>query len=281
MKKRGYLTIALGQKRFYQEAECLAKTYYINGWGKPSEKLPFCVITDKDGKYLEEFFDDIVIVEENAWKGFLFKLKIYKYSPYEETIYIDADSLIICDIGFFWNMFVSVQSEVSAFGYDIPLTNKASSWLYTGKYIKEKFNIDKIPGFNGGVIYWRKGEKSKEVFEYAIQLSKYYQELKIKKVARGISDEPLLSISMAVHGMKTYHDMGCVCMLTVLNMKKLKLNVLRKICMFEKGITFVRPAVFHAAGGYTNSWRYRIERQKINVYYKYIKNKFYKKESKL
>ena len=88
-QKRGFVTVATG-KFFYRLAKNLAMSYRLFS----EQKYPFCVITDKKGaKKLKKYFDDVVVCKEPHY-SYLDKMSVYELSPYEETVFIDADSSI-------------------------------------------------------------------------------------------------------------------------------------------------------------------------------------------
>ena len=87
---KGFITLAFG-KRYRKLAKNLLISYKF---GKNS--LPFCVITDKNDCHLKGF--DIIKVVTPPDKGYFNKIYLDTFSPFNETIFIDAYCLIFDNI---------------------------------------------------------------------------------------------------------------------------------------------------------------------------------------
>ena len=60
--------------------------------------------------------------------------------------------------------------------------------------------VTSVPKFNGGLYYFRRSATAAAVFEYARSLIRRYDELGLRAFRGGASDEPLLAIALATHG---------------------------------------------------------------------------------
>ena len=108
--KRGFVTIATGQERYYALARNLLRSYRHFA-DKP---LPFAIIADRENQYTAEF--DHVVMIHDASNSYNDKLKLFREMPYEETIFIDADSLAYGDLNVWWDVFRDA-GDFSLFGY--------------------------------------------------------------------------------------------------------------------------------------------------------------------
>ena len=98
--RKGILTIAIG-KKFNKMAKYLALSCIINN---PS--LPRAIITD-NADYIKGFFDIIIEYEKEMGNPFNLKLKMIQYTPFYETLFLDADTLVYNNLDFYWEYFNS------------------------------------------------------------------------------------------------------------------------------------------------------------------------------
>ena len=88
---------------------------------------------------------------ENRWK-------IYHASPYDETIVMDADMLVLDDLTNFWNTFKN---------YDVYYTSKVLDYrknLITGDYYRKAFTANNLPNLYSGLHYFKKSDFAKEFY---------------------------------------------------------------------------------------------------------------------
>ena len=167
MVLQGFVTIATGDEKYYKLAFNLLHSYKLHC---TEEKLPFAVICDRKNKYTESF-DDVIILEEAAM-SFMDKLLLYKYAPYDETVFIDADSLFIGSPGGLWEDFKNAD-DVSCYGAPLPLDSTKGWFTYEGcREYKEQIKF--LVSMHGGVYFFRKTQRAKKIFEKAIELAENY-----------------------------------------------------------------------------------------------------------
>lgn len=190
MKTRGYVTIATGSEKYYKLENQLLRSYRkcaVDG-------LPFALICDHENEYTQDF-DDVVVVSD-VHKSYLDKLQLHKWSPYDETVFVDADSLFMADPAGIWEDFES-SGEVSCYGYCYPLhSNKG--WYYVDGCGAYKDMIEYEVDLHGGVYYIRKGDVCDAVFSKALELAENYHAYSFANFSNP-ADEPVLALSMAIH----------------------------------------------------------------------------------
>ena len=108
--ERGFVTIATGHERYYALARNLLRSYRCFA----ETPVPFAIIADRENEYTAEF--DHVILISDASNSYNDKLKLFRELPYEETIFIDADSLAYGDLNTWWDIFRNA-GDFSLFGY--------------------------------------------------------------------------------------------------------------------------------------------------------------------
>lgn len=121
-QRKGFVTIATGQERYYKLARNLLHSYRLFA----KDPFPFAIISDRENEYTSEF--DKVIVISDASNSYNDKLKLFRELPFEETIFIDADSLAYGDLNTWWDIFHDA-GDFSLFGYAWRDLNCGRGWF--------------------------------------------------------------------------------------------------------------------------------------------------------
>lgn len=257
--KRGILTLAQGHQRYIEMAVRLAQSIRLNSPG-----LPIAVVTDRSEKEMRLWFDAVVKVDPQHGMGLVQKLFLYDYSPFEETIFIDADCLAVGDFSFLWDLF-STQ-EVSAIGECL------TTGTWAGMQVEQTCASLKIPyliQLNGGVYFFRKGDVAAAVYRKAQDLIQRYDEIGIARLRGQINEEPLISLSMAMHAQLPIDDQGKGMRTPVGQSGVFEMDILKQYCAFQKHGIRVTPAIMHFGGGYPEAFHYRREVRKMDLHLKY------------
>lgn len=187
---RGFVTIATGHERYFELARnCLYSYRQFS-----CDPYPFAIITDRENEYTREF--DKVIVISDPDNSYMDKLKLYRELPFDETIFIDADSLAYGDLNAWWDIFAQA-GDFSVFGYAWKDLSSGRGWFVPEGMGSYSQDIAFIPDFNGGVYYMRKTEACKKVFDIAISAAKNYKNYAFRGFIDP-ADEPVLALGMAV-----------------------------------------------------------------------------------
>ena len=188
--RRGFVTIATGNEKYYKLAFNLLCSYRLHC---VDDRIPFAIICDEENIYTKAF--DHVVLMDNSQKSFMDKLYLFKYSPYDETIFIDADSLFLNSPEKLWIDFADMD-DVSCYGAALPLDSDKGWFSYEGSG-KYKDRLEFLVSLHGGLYYFRKTARAQKIFELAIKLAEEYCEygfLFFEKPA----DEPVIAMAMAV-----------------------------------------------------------------------------------
>ena len=197
-KQRGFITVATG-KYFCRLAQNLAMSYRLFSKGD----YPLCALTDRDGeKRLKKYFDDIVVLEKPTFT-FMDKMDVYRLSPFEETIFLDADMNITRDIGFLFDEFEKTGSPVSCIGSIREITDDARP-IHFGDVAVGEYGLKSFVAFNGGIYYYKRCEEADAFFKFMFdELVPNYHRLGLKVFREGqLADEPLIGLAMAAKGFK-------------------------------------------------------------------------------
>ena len=191
--KRGFITIATGDQKYYQMAVNLLHSYRQYS----DDPSPFSLICDHDCPEAREF-DSFVLIE-NATQSYLDKLYLHRYTPYEETIFIDADSLILSNTQLLWDDFANCP-DFSCYGISLSLDSH-EGWFFYEDMEELKPNLSFGISMHGGLYFLRKNEKCNDIFEKALHFSAHYHSYKFA-CFKDPADEPVLALSMALAGRK-------------------------------------------------------------------------------
>jgi hypothetical protein len=160
---KGIVVISQNTKKVnYVEQACLlAMSLQVTN---PELKISIVTNNRVPEKY-KSFFDKIIKIPwsdsaknsewkvENRWK-------VYHVTPYDETIVLDTDMIVLQDIGAWWN-FLS--------NYDLFFTSRVETYrgeTVTSDYYRKTFTINNLPNLYSGLYYFKKCKKSYEFFSW-------------------------------------------------------------------------------------------------------------------
>lgn len=199
--KRGFVTIATGKDKYYDMAVNLLRSYRQNS----SDSAPFALICDRDCPQAREF--DSFVLLETAHRSYVDKLFLVQNTPFEETIFIDADCLILRDTQPLWEDFAEM-TDFSCYGKVLPLDSRRGWFFYEDMGDLQPqlhYNVN----FHGGLYYMRKTPHCAEVFEKALDFARNYSSYPFSGFDKP-ADEPVLALAMALSGMKPCQDHGLI-----------------------------------------------------------------------
>jgi len=251
---RGVLTMALG-RRHRRMAQRLAWSLDVH-----AAELPRAVITDARTKALSRCFDHLIELRPGALGPLEERFYFDSYSPFTETLYIDADSLVVGRLDDVWALMRRVPLGVV--GRQIA----SGRWYGDVEQMAAAVGADSLPKFNGGLYYFNRSAASQTVFASGRDLMGRYEELGLANHALGRSDEPVMAMALAKHGIEALDD-GGTAMRTPIGIRgELDIDVLRGYCSFDKDGQLVTPRVVHFAGSWTRGFRYRRETLKLTLH---------------
>lgn len=240
--KRGFVTVATGDYYCWL-AQNLAMSYRLFS----KNEYPIYAMTDKKGeKKLKKYFDGVIVLE-NPDYTFMDKIAVYDNSPFEETIFLDADMNITRDICFLFDEFSENGSDVSCVGKIVDITDTVRP-VHFGSAAIERFGLTYYIDFGGGIYYYRKGEKAEECIRFIYDaLVPDYHALQMKVFRPGqLADEPMMELTMLVHGMKPLDTPVDIMKYSDHMMDSIKWDMKKQVCSFEwRFIKTVTPIIVH------------------------------------
>jgi hypothetical protein len=255
--RRGMLTLAFGKTRFIDMAKALARSLVIH-----DPDLPRAVVTDSNDAELRALFTDCIPYKREYGSNLRQKMHLDLYSPYDETLFIDSDCLVVHKLDHFWTAFAGVPFGVP--GFRIMRPGARDEYLDVD-FLLQHFSLTGLPKFNGGTYYFKRSPEAAAFFQTARSLMANYKELRLKDFrGDGPNDESLYSAALAIHGLSAT-DMGEGGMWTPINSKgPITLDVLRGSCYFIKEGRPVKPDIIHFATVWAETYTYRRECIKLS-----------------
>ncbi len=200
-KNRGIMTIALGRD-FADYAKLLAKCLDRQG-----EKTPRAVLTTEDSHYFEGLYDVVIPIDPNdAFRHdpFFLKFHLIHYTPFEHTLFLDADTLVFDNLDYIWTQIRF--SRQPFFSYGFVTTEQREHYGAPWEVVREIFGTDYVNVHNGGLYFFSKGEVTREMFRLAESSIAYFDEVfaRTNERTNHVSDEVLLAYGMSRFGLKTF-----------------------------------------------------------------------------
>lgn len=250
---KGFITLATG-KYYCWLAEHLYMSYKLFS----RCDYPFYVITDDEGKdRLSKTFDG-VIVHNGFTRTSVDKICIFTETPFDETIFIDADCSVVNALNYLFDKFEENGSDVSGIaGYRELLIGENGVQFSANTAKKLGFNHD-YPNFNGGVYYYKKTTDGKACIDFMINelLPNYHKyELMGRSNKTNMGDEPLVIVSMLKFGFKPIPVESGI-MVIVENANTVKWDMKNHRCSFPWYEYTVSPSIIHWKVGGTETYSF-------------------------
>lgn len=260
LNKKGIITIAVGKKH-RKYAKYLSYSCMIN-----SPNTLRSVITDLPDE-LAPFYD-IVIPFPNNLNPFSLKTQLYRYTPFNKSIFIDSDSLIINNLEPFWEIL-----NYNNFVYNGTLKT-SGLWYFNIEKVINDYNLKWIPEFNSGMFLFDDSEISKLIFDFAFDSLINYNDNEIKFFRNNmLPDEPFFSLSLSKYKILPFNDFSRFSR-TLIDSSEININVIKGIAYYYKDNKPVFPFIVHFCGRFGNI-NYFFQKIKLLLYFNFsITNMF-------
>jgi hypothetical protein len=256
LPSRGIITLGYGDRRFVEQAKSLAHSLQLH-----APHLPRTLVTDSSDPEVLRQFTNVISYRPEYGSGVRQKMFLDRYSPYEETLFIDSDCLVLGNLEAFWSAFSGQSFGVPGFRF---LRQGSTDPFFDVDYVLDSLHLSAIPKFNGGTYYFTRSLEASKFFETARNLLDNWRTLRLGEFRRnGPADETLYSVAMAIHSIApTWMRAGG--MWTPCGYKgPLHLDALRGTCSFEKEGMKLTPEIVHFPGEYVYAFPYARERARL------------------
>lgn len=196
---KGFLTVATGKEMYYVLAHNLLMSYRLHS----AEPMPFAILCDRFNEWTADF-DEAVIID-NPSRSFLDKVRIIDLSPFDETIFIDADCLAYRDLNGLWDIFKD-SPDLGVLGQTYPNDSDEGWWTHEnlgdlGDKVGYKMTCQ------GGMYYVRNnGKDIREFSQLCQEILARYNDFKFKLFPTKPEDENIFTLASAVSGWLPVRD---------------------------------------------------------------------------
>lgn len=245
--QEGYLIIATGPRKYYQMAVNLAKSIWLK-----DGKRRICLANDDINMLSEKerkLFTDFHNIPNADATGVEYKIESFKYSPFETTMFVDADILMIKDdIDYFWER---MAGKAFVFAGNM---RKGGFWRVDIKEKLEMLGLNWCASGNLGCYVFDKSYKAEFFFECAqSMLDKKDVFSTAHTKGRGYSIEPVFGLCCGLFGLKPYPTKdkdGKELHLTTIKGKNFDFDFHKSKALFNKGPEKkeVNPTLLHFPG---------------------------------
>lgn len=192
---RGFITVATGKDRYYIMAHNLLRSCRFHS----KSPVPFAIICDRTNEWTAGF-DSVILLDASAG-AYVDKMRILDLSPFDETLFIDADSLVYRDLNEMWPLFEGAP-DVGVVGATFPLYSEKGWWdVKNLGELRDKVDYKLI--CQGGVYFVRKNGKELPGFiETCRYIEQHYFEYHFSMCGYVLADETIFSLASCVHHFK-------------------------------------------------------------------------------
>ena len=240
-------------------------------------EIPKAVICSK--KYIDQlnsYYSLCIPIEKQRGtvSGFEQKLHLDFYSPFDETLYLDCDSLAYKSLNFIPKLYS--EQDIGYVG------KKTTNGIWYNVSIEDlcrSFNLKYLIQAQGGFLFFRKRELCQKFFSLARNYHQQSLTLGVPEWSwRGkniFSDEIAIGLSLSECGIEPIEDRGTTMRYPMGLRGRPILDVINSKCILESESSdysndncIVEPAIFHFCTWHNNSI-YTRERIKLDLYNEY------------
>lgn len=133
------------------------------------------LVTDNDiPKKYNLVFDNIIDIPwKNSSIQTTFKVedrwKLYHCSPYDETIILDSDMLVLSKLDHWWDFLKT---------YDMYFTSEVKDYrgkTALGRYYRKAFDSNQLPNYYFGLCYFKKNQLAQDYFKWIEDITKNWE----------------------------------------------------------------------------------------------------------
>lgn len=191
---QGYLTLATGDRQFFDAAVNLAISVQLNDAKRPISLLCDDVSKLKVGE--KAVFDRIIVaLPGTLGVGCAGKLDLPGFLPYQETMFLDSDCLVMKpDMDRHWKKLATQCFNVTG-----GILKKGSWYTFDAADVCEALFLPYMVRMNSGVMYFRKGAELDGFMETVVEFRENARDVLFvqhRDMTAQFADEPFWSAAM-------------------------------------------------------------------------------------
>jgi hypothetical protein len=241
MSSRGTVTLAFGKPRYLEMAKSLARSLFLH-----DPTLMRAIITDSDDPELGELFTYRIALRPEYGPASGQMLHLDRYTPFDQTLFIDCDSLAVRSLDHFFTAFHPVPFGVcSALALDSAESADSHDSLDV-PFLLDRFHLASVPRFNGAVFYFNHTPAATALFTTARDLLANASDLHLRAATiSSTTHTSLFALAMAIHNLSPT-DMGRAGMWTTMDASiRLALDIPHSICTIVQRRGVQLPDILH------------------------------------
>ena len=270
--RRAVITLATTKMIYVDMALVLARSFVL--WNRDAG-IPFYIFTDVEFEMPREL-QGVVEVKRMPpgalGTGFSPKLHLDRLAPAPQTMFIDADCMVMGPLDPIFDRFAG--RAVSVFGVRM----SEGIWWGDVAAILKRIGKPAMTGFNGGLYYVEPGETANRVYARAREIEGLYDEWGLARLRGRPNDEVLMSIAMAEADLPAVEDDGTIMVPYNSYQVFRELDVFAGRCAMENPppgapkhrdgvpVRIVHPVIPHFVDTYTLHWRYLAEAERLRLH---------------
>lgn len=193
--KTGVMTMAYGPEPYIRMAKGMARSVRLRN---PGTKL--AIVTDRPPASMRRWFDILIPLNPDFGPGLAQKLNLDSYTPFDQTLYIDADFLVFGKLESVWNQFEGIEG-FGLFGRYMEPGEEHYAINDLTMY-KMKLGITRMVMSNTGILYFDHSPKADQVFETARGIADDGARLGVQQHPVGFfNDEPIFGAAVEMLGL--------------------------------------------------------------------------------
>lgn len=256
-RSRGIITLALGNAVYLDMARDLAHSLRLH-----CGQIPRALVTDSRCPVLASLYDIVIPAKAEHGMGFIQKLHLNSYSPFDTTLFIDADSLVTRNLEFIWEMCRDTQ-----LGYAGEVRTDGDWHGACIAAVCSRIGRNWLATLNSGMLCFESGEITDSIFERARRvLQNDYETLGFASFRNDKADEAGLAVALSEHQIRPLDDQGRTMRTPIGIEGPMQINILRGLCKFVKRGQLVSPAIVHFATWQSHPLYFR-ERARLRLHF--------------
>lgn len=150
---RGYLTMAVGKPRYVEMAVDMALSL------REHTELPIAIAVDESlapgvRERYGSVFDAIVLVPDRFLDGRALKYGTAAATPYDETMFVDADCLVLSSLDGLWS--VLDDADMAMVGGHLTLSDDENHHGFSTRTLMRRFALERYLKTNSGLFCFRR-----------------------------------------------------------------------------------------------------------------------------